>query len=264
MKSIIIFITFCFSLSVYGQKASIDNKLFDGNKKVQSKDFIGAETDYRIAISKSKETPKSLYNLGNAQYGVSAYEEAAQQFYKTQKLAEAKSEKHAAFHNMGNVYMQKKEYAKAVEAYKSALRNNTKDDETRYNYALAKSLLEDEKNNQKSNNGDKSDQKSNNDDKNDQKNSQNEDQNKKSDSSNEEKNSDQKNEEEKNPKDSSENKKNRDSKEQQTPKKRNPGQLSPDQVKSLLQAMNNQEKKVQDKINAKKVKGKPLKNKKDW
>jgi signal recognition particle receptor subunit beta len=47
-------------------------------------------------------------------------------------------------------------------------------------------------------------------------------------------------------------------------KKRNPGQLSPEQVKSLLEAMNNQEKKVQDKINAKKVKGKPVKTKKDW
>ena len=33
------------------------------------------------------------------------------------------------------------------------------------------------------------------------------------------------------------------------------GQLSPQQVQSLLEAMNNQEKKVQDKVNAKKVKG---------
>ena len=47
-------------------------------------------------------------------------------------------------------------------------------------------------------------------------------------------------------------------------KKRKPGQLSPEQVKSLLEAMNNQEKKVQDKINAKKAKGKPVINKKDW
>ena len=46
---------------------------------------------------------------------------------------------------MGNVYMQKKEYQKAVEAYKNALRNNPSDEETRYNYALAKELLEKEK-----------------------------------------------------------------------------------------------------------------------
>jgi Ca-activated chloride channel family protein len=32
----------------------------------------------------------------------------------------------------------------------------------------------------------------------------------------------------------------------------------------LLEAMNNQEKKVQDKVNAEKVKGVPVKGKKDW
>ena len=31
---------------------------------------------------------------------------------------------------MGNVFMKKKDYPKAVEAYKNALRNNPKDDET--------------------------------------------------------------------------------------------------------------------------------------
>ena len=45
---------------------------------------------------------------------------------------------------------------------------------------------------------------------------------------------------------------------------RKPGQLSPDQIKSILEAMNNQEKNVQKKINAKKVKGSPVKNVKDW
>ena len=46
---------------------------------------------------------------------------------------------------------------------------------------------------------------------------------------------------------------NKDDKQQppQNPK-RKPGQISPEQVKSLLEAMNQQEKKVQDKVNAKK------------
>ena len=46
--------------------------------------------------------------------------------------------------------------------------------------------------------------------------------------------------------------------------KRNPGQLSKEQIKSLLEAMNQQEKNVQDKVNAKKQKGIPIKKKKDW
>ncbi len=35
-------------------------------------------------------------------------------------------------------------------------------------------------------------------------------------------------------------------------------------MKNLLEAMNNQEKKVQDKVNAKKIKGSPIRGKKDW
>jgi len=34
--------------------------------------------------------------------------------------------------------MKGKDYSNAVEAYKNALRNNPSDEETRYNYALAK------------------------------------------------------------------------------------------------------------------------------
>ena len=50
-------------------------------------------------------------------------------------------------------------------------------------------------------------------------------------------------------------------KQQQKPK---PNQLSPQQVKSLLQAMNNAEKKTQDKLNEKKGKGIKVKAEKDW
>ena len=37
-----------------------------------------------------------------------------------------------------------------------------------------------------------------------------------------------------------------------------------EQLKNLLKAMNNEEKKVQDKVNKNKIKGIPVKNKKDW
>ena len=43
-----------------------------------------------------------------------------------------------------------------------------------------------------------------------------------------------------------------------------PNKISPEQLKNLLKAMDNQEKKVQQKINKKKMKGSPVKNKKDW
>ena len=257
------YILIFFSLIIYSQDAKNDNHIFEGNKKIEINDFTGAEIDYRNSLSKDPNSTKALYNLGNSQYNSLAYDEAIQQFFRTQKFSKDKSEKHSAFHNMGNVYMKKKQYDKALESYKSALRNNPSDDQTRYNYALAKSLIEKEKNND----GDKKNDQTKN--KNEKKSSDNNDEkNENGDDEKDQGNDDQKknknengnNKEDKEPK----SKKNEDSDNKQKQNKRPEGRLSPDQVKSLLEAMSNQEKKVQDKINAKKVKGTPVKSKKDW
>ena len=52
---------------------------------------------------------------------------------------------------MGVIFQSQKDYAKAVEAYKESLRNNPKDDETRYNLALAQKQLQDQQQNQDQN-----------------------------------------------------------------------------------------------------------------
>ena len=245
---------FSVSFSLISQNKSIDNDLYKGNEKVKKENYSGAEVDYRLALTKSPETPKALFNLGNTQYKSNAYDEAVQQFFKTQKFSKDKSDKHAALHNMGNVYMKKKEYEKAIESYKSALRNNPSDNETRYNYALAKSLLDDEKDNKEKDNKEKDDKEKDGNKKPSDKedNGEGNKQEKGDKTDKEQKENDQPKQDKKNDSDDNSN------------KKRKPGQLSPEQVKSLLEAMNNQEKKVQDKINAKKAKGKPVINKKDW
>ena len=114
----------------------------------QEVSFDEAEMAYRRALSKKPEKPEALYNLGNTHYQEQDFEEAKQRYFQTQKATENKSSKHHAFHNLGNVLMKQKDYAKAVEAYKNALRNNPQDEETRYNYALAKELLEKEQDQQ--------------------------------------------------------------------------------------------------------------------
>ena len=270
MKKRINFFYFIFSLNfcfVLSQTGEVTNHIFDGNEKADEEDYKEAEKSYRKAISLEPEKEVALFNLGNTHFKDKKYDEASQRFFQTQKFASSKQGKHRAFHNMGNVYMQKKEYQKAVEAYKNALRNNSKDEETRYNYALAKELLENEKPPEEQEQDDQKDQK-------DQEKDKEKDQEKDQDG-------DQENKDQKNPKkegdegDESDDKgdpnKEGDQKKEQKPKEQKPqndrpkkGQLSPQQVESLLEAMNNQEKKVQDKINAKKIKGAPARGKKDW
>lgn len=250
----------------FSQNGKITNYIYEGNKKTQTEAFIEAEKSYRKALSLSPEKPEALYNLGNAHFLDKQYDEASQRFFQTQKFATTKEAKHLAFHNMGNVYMQKKEYKKAVEAYKNGLRNNPADEETRYNYALAKNLLENENPPEEQEEENKKDQKDQNEkDKNqqgDQENKDEQDPEKEGDEGDEKKDEGEPKNEGNQRKNKKENEKgDQPQQKNQTPKQ---GQLSPQQVQSLLEAMNNQEKKVQDKVNAKKVKGVPVRGKKDW
>ncbi len=194
---------------------------------------------------------------------------AKQRFFQTQKFAENKSSKHHAFHNLGNVFMKQKDYAKAVEAYKNALRNNSEDEETRYNYALAKELLDKE---QEQQNQDQNEQQDQNDqeDQNEQDNKDdNKEGNKDKDSGKEDENKEgDEGEDKEDKKDQGDQEKDQQPEqgdsEKKQPSKPKQTELSPEQVKSLLEAMSNQEKKVQDKVNAKKVQGTPVRGQKDW
>lgn len=247
---------------------------------VKDGNFPKAEGEYRKAISKNPVDAKAKYNLANAYYNTEKYDEATQRYTEVVKTTESKVEKHKAFHNQGNTYMEQKKYNEAVEAYKNALRNNPKDNETRYNLALAKQLLEKQKNEDKG--GDKDNKDENKDKNEDNKDKEGEnkedkkegedDKEKKGDEGEDKK--DQNGEDEKDEKgdpkdegkDKKEDKKEGDGKpeEQKKQPQQVQGQLSPQQVKSLLEAMNNEEKKVQDKINAKKAKGAKTKTEKDW
>ena len=69
----------------------------------------------------------------------------------------SKENKHKGFHNLGNTYMQKEDYQNAVNSFKQALLNNPDDEETRYNYVLAKELLKNQNQNNKNDNKDNKD-----------------------------------------------------------------------------------------------------------
>jgi tetratricopeptide (TPR) repeat protein len=142
-----------------GQEGKVINHIYEGNNNTEDGAYVAAEKSYRKALSLAPEKSIALHNLGNTHFLAEQYDEASQRFFQTQKFASSKEDKHRAFHNMGNVFMKKKEYQKAVEAYKNALRNNPSDDETRYNYALAKELLENEKPPEEQEQDDKKDQK---------------------------------------------------------------------------------------------------------
>ena len=228
---------FIFSQNV---KENIDSKkfLFDGNTYFENQEFNTAEYKYRKSYSKDSLNSKAPYNLGNSLYKNNLSSEARFNYSQSIKKLSDKESLHKAYHNLGNTYMQEENYQGAVDAFKKSLLNNPNDEETRYNYVLAKELLKNQNNNKNQN--DKKDNKDNKDDQ--QKKDNNSDQQNKN-------NDDQKNKS--------------DSKEKKEKQKK--PEISPQQLKNILEAMNKEEKKVQEKVNKKKMEGSPKKsNKKDW
>ena len=248
-----IIIIFFFSINLFGQDESYNKNLYDGNINYD-KDFLLTENSYRKAISINSSNIKAPYNLSNKYYEEGLYDEALIRQAEALKNANSSNEKHRINHNIGNILMKKDLCKEALEAYKNALRNNPSDDETRYNLSLAK-LCADEQNK----NNDKKDE--NKDDQKDQKDDQKKD-DQKDDQQKDDQKDDQKN-------DNKQDQKN-DNKNEQNDKKNNPSKdrgsakLSPEQIKNLLKAMDNEENKVQAKINEKKQKGVKVITEKDW
>lgn len=279
-------------LGVHGQsfaqedaeKATREAKKYmkEAEEALSDNDFASAEAYYRQAIAKDPSNAAARYNLGNLYYNKEINQESVQRHSQAAEVASEKPVKHNSFHNQGNAFMKQKKYKEAVEAYKNALRNNPKDDETRYNMALAKKMLEEEKQD-----GEGEDEQ--NQDQNQEEQDQNQDKDQQGDEGEQEQNEDgepqdsqeggdeenkdqqegkDKEGEKGDPKDPK-NEENQDQKggkpqDQQEQQQPRPGQLSPQQVKNLLEAMGNEEKKVQDKINAEKAKGAKTKSEKDW
>lgn len=244
MKNYILYILLPFSFVVSAQEK--DKTLPKANDEYSEKKFVEAEANYRISNSKFPKRTVAPFNLGNSIYKQNQIAEAKFAYAKAIENIKTRPQKHKAFHNLGNVFMKEKNYSAAVEAYKNALRNNPSDEETRYNYALAKKKLKENPPKDEKEKDKKDDKKK-------------DDKDKKDDKSDKEKEDDKGKDK---PADKGDKK---DEKPQDDGKpKPIPGGISKQRLENLLDAVNNEEKKIQDKVNAQKVKGKPVQTEKDW
>jgi len=226
------------------------NYIRKGNNLYEKEDFVGAEENYLKALEKNNQSAKAEFNLGDAYYKQKKFAEAAQQFQKIAEKSTDKEMKASAYHNLGNSLLQAEKYQESVNAYKQSLKLNPTDNETRYNLAYAKKMLQQQ---QEQENKDKDKDKDKQDDKKDQ--DKKDDQNKDKDKDKNDEKKDQEN------KDKSDEKKDGEKDKEQQPQ---PNQLSKQQAQQMLDALNNQEKKVQAKLKKKKENGQKLNIEKDW
>ena len=263
---LILFLLASISGSAQEEAAQIslsNNYVFEGNSLV-NENFIEAEKKYRLGVSAKQNNAAGSYNLGNAYYKSELYDEAMLRHLEAINNSDLKLEKHKAYHNIGNTLMRQKRCKEAVSAYKNALRNSPSDDESRYNLALAQECAK-EQGDGKGEDKDKDRDENKDDKENSDENKDNEEKNKdKGGEDEEKKEGDDKEDEDGKPKDDNGNQNDKDPKKDKGQPKPQPGKMSPQQVKNLLEAMNNEEKKVQEKMNASKTKGVKLQTEKDW
>ncbi|MCL1943373.1 MAG: tetratricopeptide repeat protein [Candidatus Azobacteroides sp.] len=249
---------YCFLLffllltSVINAQKEERRNIREGNKLYENQKYKEAEDLYNKALSVNSKSVEGFYNSGNAIYrqlkpgenkAVSdddkkKMNEALNQYKTVTSLSQDKKQKAMAWHNMGNLFMLTGDYQQSVDAYKNALLNNPDDNETRYNYVLAKELLKKQQQQQ--------DQQQNKDKDKDKNKDQNQDKNK----DQQQQNNDQ-------------DKKDKD-KDQNQNQQQDQNQMSKDNAQQILDAMMQDEKQTQEKLQqAKKVQAKKQPDK-DW
>lgn len=231
----------CTASSLYAQKEARAHTR-EGNKQYNKENYLDSEISYRKALEANDHDSIAMFNLGNSLYrqqDESKVKDALMKYIAAAKEAVDggnKSLAAKALYNAGNVMMAGQEYQKAVEFYKESLRNDPTDNEARYNFLLAKKLL-DEQQKQDQQNKDKQD-----------KDQQNKDKDKQDKQKQDQQKQDQQNKDDQKKNDQQQDQQKQDQQQQQDQQQDQPQQMSPEQAEAILNANNRDEKDTQKKV----------------
>lgn len=265
-----LFIIALLSLACFEANAQKERKFIrKGNGLFEKKNFENSEVEYRKALDKDVTSFEAAFNLGDALYKQKKYDEALEQF---QSLASKETDPQRLgllHHNIGNTLLVNKKIDESIEAYKQSLRYFPDSKETKYNLEYARKMKEKEEQKKKQNKDQQNQDNKDNKDK-------NKDQDKKDQDKKDQKSKDDQKKKDQDKKDQDKKKDQKDKeKEKQKPnegdknKKQQPkeSKISKKDAQRLLKALENDEKKVQQKVQkakAKAQKKKKQKIKKDW
>mgnify|MGYP003970931357 CR=1 FL=1 len=218
--------------------------LRDGNELYTDSSYNDAEMQYRKSLEKDQDYFNASFNLADAVYKQERYEESSALFDALKDDAPTKADLAKVYHNLGNSLVKEQKLAEAIDAYKSALRINPNDKDTRHNLALSQQQKQQQE--QEQENKEEEEEEEDKENKDEQK------ENKEGGNKEEEK-------------DNKEQEKNQENKEKQEDKpEKKKEEMSKETAEKMLEAIQQQEKNLQEELQKKKVKGKRVKVLKDW
>ncbi len=221
-----------------------------GNRAFRKGDFRKSEIDYRRAVLKDSLSVAAQYNLASSLYRQDDYEgaqKALSSIAETVSGIEAAGTKADFYFNQGDVALAQKDYASAVKSFRQSLLLRPDDMDAKENYIYAKEMLRQSQDNQGGQDGDNSQNQDDQNDQNNQNNQDNQDNNQQQNNNNQQQNN----------------------QNQQNPQDQNnaaaEGNISRQQARQMLNAIQAKEKETQDKVKKEKAEMlKPRQKEKNW
>ena len=237
MKNTLFILSFLMSFNAFAQNKK--SFLRDGNELYADSSYNEAEMQYRKSLEKDQDYFNASFNLADAVYKQERYEESSALFDALKDNAPTETDLAKVYHNLGNSLVKEQKLEEAIDAYKSSLRINPKDKDTRHNLAITHKQKQQQEKEQE--NKDEKDE---------------QEQDKEGENKEEEK-------ENKEQEQSQENKEQQEEKKESKPEEKKE-EMSKETAEKMLEAIQQKEKELQEELQKRKVKGKRVKVLKDW
>jgi tetratricopeptide (TPR) repeat protein len=223
----------------------------DGNRLYEKGDFSSAEVEYRRALEVNPELSDARFNLAGALFKQQKAEEAAKIYaqFAADSLSAAPLVSEANY-NLGNVMLSGQKIDDAIALYKQALRLNPGDEQAKYNLAYAQAMKQEQENQDKNEQNKDQNKEGQNQDQDNKENQGNQNQDKKEGQDDQKDNGDQ----------DQQNQDGQDKPADQGDKPQPSGGeqqvgIDPHDAQQMLEAIQGEEDKTREKMNAKEVKG---------
>ena len=192
-----------------------------GNRQFKREQFEKSVDSYQRALQYDSTSFEAKYDLASALYRTERYEKAEKTLLGiVNDTTRTELERGEVAYNLGNTQFAQQKYKEALSSYRQAMRCNPNDEDAKFNYAFTKRLIQQQEQQQQQ---------------------QNQDQNQ----DNKEQNQDKQDQQQQQPQ-------SQDGKEEQQQGEQRPeGAMTPEQQEALLQAIQAEEDKTQDKLKEK-------------
>ena len=242
MRAIVKYLAIVVMLFVCGEVSAQQMKerglVRKGNREFKREQFEKSVDSYQRALQHDTTCFEAKYDLASALYRTERYDKAEKTLLSiVSDSTRTELERGEVAYNLGNTQFAQQKYKEALSSYRQAMRCNPNDEDAKFNYAFTKRLVQQQEQQQQQQNQDQ----------------QNQDNKDNQDNQNQQSGQNQQDQQPQN----------QDGKEEQQEGGQRPeGAMTPEQQEALLQAIQAEEDKTQDKLKEKK--GVLIRGSKNW